>query len=120
MKLFRILLITIISFLLISGCKKSPPTESDDPIVVTFSDLQFETLIREILSIPTGDIMDSDMKTIYELSGIELEITSIDGIEYCENITYLRIRNNQISDISPLVQNQGIGSGDIIWLNLNP
>ena len=100
--IFRAFFITIISFLIIFGCKNSSPTESDDPIVVTFSDLQFETLIREILSIPTGDIMKSDMMTIDELSGIEREISDISGIEYCENITYLRIRNNNISDISPI------------------
>ena len=102
MKLSRALLITIIYFLIIFGCKNSSPTESNDPTVITFSDSKFEEVIREILNKPTGDITKEDMLSIYELSGIEREIVNIDGIEYCENLTYLRIRNNRISDISPI------------------
>ena len=98
----KVFLITIISFLIICSCKNSSPTEHDAPIIVTFSDSEFEEVIREKLNQPTGDITKEDMLSIYELSGIEREIINIDGIEYCENITYLRIRNNNISDIDPI------------------
>jgi len=105
MKLFRISLITIISFLLISGCKKSSPTKSDDitdPNVITFSDENFEDLIREILYKPNGDITKTNMMQISNLSGYEREISNIDGIEYCENIENINLRTNQITDISGL------------------
>jgi len=35
-------------------------------------------------------------------------------------LTYLELWDNQISDISPLVQNAGLAEGDKIYLGTNP
>ncbi len=110
--------------------------------VITFSDANFEALIRVTLNKPTGNITDSDMETITSLSGGGWNISNISGIEYCTNLQTLTLWGNQISNISslsnllnlkvigmdanqiidiyPLVQNSGIGSGDIVYLTNNP
>jgi Leucine-rich repeat (LRR) protein len=164
MRLIKVLILIIISFLSIYSCKKSNTTKSGEPIVINFSDPAFEALIREVLNIPSGDITHYDMIAIDNLSGYERGISSIDGIEYCKNLLRINIRTNQISDISPLaelnrlmyinlwtnqisdisalaelpditnlylggnhiediyplIQNQGIGSGDIVVISYNP
>ena len=35
------------------------------------------------------------------------------------SLTWLRLSENQISDISPLVENSGLGEGDEVWLEDN-
>ncbi len=128
---------------LIMSCGLNPAEETAEPIVVDFSDPNFEALIRETLDIPEGDITNYDMWTIKQLSGIDRNIEDISGIEYCSGLQLLRIRENNISDIEPLkelvlinyldlqynqiidikplVDNVGIGLGDdIIYLYGNP
>ena len=114
----------------------------DGGTVVTFSDTNFEALIRSTLSKPTGDITDTDMETITSLNGGGWNISDISGIEYCSNLTSLSLWGNQIIDISDLIgltnlnwidlsnnqvisinaliQNSGIGNGDIVYLTNNP
>jgi hypothetical protein len=36
------------------------------------------------------------------------------------NLSYVRLWDNQITDIKPLVDNSGIGDGDIVALTGNP
>jgi len=35
------------------------------------------------------------------------------------NLTWLGLMRNQISDISPLVENGGLGIGDVVWIENN-
>jgi Leucine-rich repeat (LRR) protein len=35
------------------------------------------------------------------------------------NLTTLYLNDNQISDVSPLVENSGLGEGDTVWLANN-
>ncbi|MBU0528518.1 leucine-rich repeat domain-containing protein [bacterium] len=115
---------------------------SNTATVVTFSDSNFEALIRSTLGKPTGNITDSDMETITAIVGSGWIISDISGIEYCTNLQSLNLENNNIVDISdlsgltnigwldlsdnqitnilPLVNNSGIASGDIVYLNDNP
>ena len=95
-------LITSFCFLLLFSCDICSLTESNDPNVVTFSDINFELAIRETLNKPSGDITKSDMLTIINLGGRNMGIISIDGIEYCKNIEFINMWDNQISDISSL------------------
>lgn len=102
MKSLHKILILLFCFLLLFSCDICSPTESDDPNVVTFSDINFEILIRDILNKQGGDITKSDLLTITQLEGWAKGINNIDGIEYCKNLEYLNLHNNQISDISVL------------------
>ena len=134
--------IALITGIIIS-CSLNPTEEDRGSIIVNFPDPNFETLIREILDIPTRDITIQDMWTIEHLSGIGRHITDITGIEYCSGLHILKLQenyiidigplvelvlldhidlqNNQISDIKPLVDNTGIGLGnDEIHLTNNP
>jgi Leucine-rich repeat (LRR) protein len=114
----------------------------DSGTVVTFSDANFEALIRSTLSKPTGDITDLDMATITTLNGGGWNISDISGIEYCTNLmtlalwgnqivdisdltgltnlSWLDLSNNQVVNISALLSNSGIGSGDTVYLTGNP
>ena len=102
----RIITILFIILFLFS-CKKTPT--GSEPDGVTFSDINFETLIREVLNKPDGDIDPADLLTITELDGRDRDISDISGIEYCTNLQILRLISNQIievSDLSPLINLQ--------------
>jgi len=50
-------------------------------------------------------------------------LTDIGPLSNLINLEELRIRGNQISDISPLLQNEGLGDEpevDTVWLTDNP
>jgi len=102
LRLFTILFIILFIF----SCKKSP-TESSH-VSVTFPDANFEILIRETLEKPTGDIFDTDLESLKELIGLDLNIVNLTGIEYCINLVYIDFSQNQITDINPLVNNAGL------------
>ena len=100
----RPLIITLSVIFIIFSCKKSP-TNSDsvsDPVAVTFPDANFETLIREALDQPTGDIFDTDLQTINVLTGDSREISDITGIEYCDNLDTLNLSRNTITELTPI------------------
>lgn len=52
------------------------------------------------------------------LSTDYLNIASLTGLEYCTNLYYLCL--NHINDVSPLVENEGLGTGGLVNLQVNP
>ena len=86
---------------------------------VTFPDPNLEAAIREALNKQEGAITDGDLAGLTELDASERGIIDLTGIEYCTNLQTLTLRGNQISDISPLLNNPGIGEGDEIDLRGN-
>ena len=87
---------------------------------VTFADPNLEAAIREAIDIPERPIYPSDLKGLISFSASERNISDLTGLEHCINLTELDLRWNQISDISPLVQNEGLGEADAIYLWGNP
>ena len=87
---------------------------------VTFADTNLEAAIREAIDILERPIYPSDLKGLISFSASEKNIADLTGMEYCTNLTDLDLGYNQISDISPLVQNEGLGEGDAISLQGNP
>ena len=139
--------ISVIAIALITGlimsCSLNPAEEDPKPIIVNFTDPNFEALIRENLEIPDRDITNQDMWSIQELNGDNRNISNLTGIEYCSGLhtlkiqennindleplrelvllNYLSLQNNQITDIKPLAENVGLGIGnDIIYIFGNP
>ena len=87
---------------------------------VTFTDPNLEAAIREAIDIPERPIYPSDLKGLISFTALEKNIADLTGLEYCTNLTELDLGYNQISDISPLVQNEGFGEADAIYLQGNP
>jgi hypothetical protein len=87
---------------------------------VTFADSNLEAAIREAIDIPERPIYPSDLKGLISFAASERNISDLTGLEYCTNLTELDLRGNEISDISPLVHNEGLGEGDAIYLQGNP
>ena len=100
-------------------------TYPDDEVIV-WKDAVFESIIREYLGKPEGDIVYADVKEIYAIvidglskeyiidshnenydifSGeITGEIQSIADIKYFTSLSVLDLTDNNISDISPLAE----------------
>lgn len=88
---------------LTNSLSKTVIIQEQNNSVITFPDANFETLIREVLNKPQGDITIFDLGTITSISLVNnRNITNIHGIEYCSNLKYFVFLNNPISDIGPL------------------
>jgi hypothetical protein len=109
---------------------------------VTFADPNLEAAIRQAIDVPGRPIYPSDLKGLTSFSASERNISGLTGLEHCINLTYLDLSHNQISNISPLgnltnlaylqldlnqisninplVQNEGFGEGDAIYVQGNP
>ncbi len=68
--------------------------------VVEFPDPALETVIRETIHKPTGDILDTDLLGVQRLNGDNKGITDLTGLGFCVNLKALYLDHNQISDMS--------------------
>ncbi len=75
-RLFTILFVILFIF----SCKKSPT--GSDSVIITFPDANFEVLIRETLSKPTGDISKTELETITDIYSHSGEISNIPKLRY--------------------------------------
>jgi len=96
------------------------PREWTTPIQVTLPDANLEDVIREAISKPNGPINISDLESLTTLEAEELGISNLTGLEYCVNLYELNLSSNNISDISPLIENSGLAVEDTVYLNGNP
>jgi len=87
---------------------------------VTFPDVNLEAAIREAINNPEGPIYFSGLESLTTLEAQERGISDLTGLEYCVNLEYCDLRSNNISDISPLVENSGLSVEDTVYLNGNP
>ncbi|MEE2963160.1 MAG: protein kinase [Acidobacteriota bacterium] len=83
---------------------------------VRFPDTNLEAAVREALGQADGPLTRRDLETLTELDA-ELEaegreIQELTGLEYCGNLTWLNLDNNQITDLAPLA-----GLTQLIWLD---
>lgn len=90
------------------------------PIPVAFPDPNLEAVIREAIGKSSEDIYTTELEGLGSLDCSGRDITDITGLEYCTGLTKLWLRNNQISNIEPLVLNAGISAGDTVNLYSNP
>ncbi|MFC1731887.1 leucine-rich repeat domain-containing protein [candidate division KSB1 bacterium] len=76
------------------------------------------------LHLEANDIEDiSALRNLTLLETLYLsinKITDISVIKYLNNVNIMRLFSNQIEDILPLVENTGIGEGDVVMLDDNP
>ena len=91
-----------------------PPLETG--IVVTIPDSNLEQAIRWELDKPTGDLTETDLASLVSLPADDIGISSLEGLQYCVNLTYLDLSGNYISDLSPL---QGLAQLEYLYLDVN-
>lgn len=70
--------------------------------VVNFPDEALDSLIRETISLPTGDIHLSDLEDLTDLAAEDAGITDLSGIENCLDLHWINLMGNNISDLTPL------------------
>jgi hypothetical protein len=109
---------------------QKPEEETQDKVEIQegiqFADKRLENIIRGAIRTFEGAILKSDLKGLTKLDATvgkisrAGKITDLSGIEHCTELQRLDLRYNQISDISPLVNNSGIGEGDRVDLRDNP
>ncbi len=71
-------------------------------LAVSFPDPSLEAAVREALSMPSGDISESDLAGLVSLSADGRGIVDLAGLEHCTKMTTLSLLNNQITDLMPL------------------
>ena len=84
--------------------------------IATFADMDLEDKVRDAISIPYGDLLKSDLYDLKTLDASNSSISNLEGIENCTYLEYLNLSHNNITDISYLVQNPGLGKGDTVKL----
>ena len=103
---------TVGSFM-IECCNKT----EEKPLIY---DAPLEKAVRERLGIPEGPVYASDLAGLTSLEASGSGVADIRGLEYCTGLTELDLSFNRISDISPLVRDEGLGAGDVVYLSGNP
>ena len=86
-----------------------------------FPDANLRNAVKTTLSITNdADLCINGMGGLTFLIASLSTISDLTGLEYATNLTNLDLLFNQITDISALVSNSGLGSGDVIYLDFNP
>ena len=88
--------------------------------IINFPDPNLGTAIRQAIGKTNGEIYTTDLSGLTYLNASNSGIIDITGLKYCTSLKNLWLRNNQISEIEPLVLNDGISAGDTVNLEGNP
>lgn len=64
--------------------------------------MNLEIAIREAIDKPIGEISKEELEQLTKLSGSNMGIKSIEGIEYCINLKEIHLIGNEISNIDSL------------------
>lgn len=86
----------------------------------SFPDPVLRQIVRHTCGKDFGFVTQSDLERITEIHATGKHITSIEGLEKCTGLEFLSFNYNYISNISPLVQNSGMGAGDHVGVDFNP
>lgn len=98
----------LISVGIFSGCCGGKPEAS-----IMFPDPALESVMRMELRKPFFMICVWELLKINELNARGMGIKDISGLEYCENLVKLDLRDNAITSISPLRNLK-----NLVWLDL--
>ena len=108
------------------GAQGTGPTDASDPgnvgtRIVDIPDANLRAAIEAALGKASGATITVDkMATLTGLDAQESNIRVLTGLEFATNLTWLWLWGNNISDISPLVANTGLGKGDTVDVRGNP
>ena len=81
--------------------EKARELKLTDDVAVVFANKNLETAVRETLEMRQGPLTRGHLKRMKELV-VEEPVDNLTGLEHAVNLTKLYLRDNQISDVSPL------------------
>ena len=88
---------------------------------VKLPDPNLRAAVETLLGKASGAIITTaDMANLTHFHARNIDINDLTGLESATNLTYLSLNDNNISDISPLIANTGLGTGDHVHLWGNP
>ena len=73
-----------------------------DYTVVKFPDPNLESVVREAIRKPVGDIYAGEMGNIAQITAKSRGVANITGLEHAVNLAVLDLEDNEIADIGPL------------------
>jgi hypothetical protein len=71
-------------------------------VAVHIADSVLERMVREQIQKPTGDLLTSDVDTIWQLVVQNSGITTLEGLQHFSSLIVANFASNEISDLSPL------------------
>jgi len=92
----------VIFILPLISCVKPDNTGTSDSSNINIADMNLEIAIREAIDKPIGEISKEELEQLTKLSGSNMGIKSIEGIEYCINLKEIHLIGNEISNIDSL------------------
>ena len=107
MKINLVVLSILAIIVLFTGCTDT---------VVEFNDKNLETVIRQEINKPTGDVYLSDVSEIKVLDLGNREITDISALASLTNLESLDLKDNNITDINALAN---LTKLERLWLDRN-
>jgi hypothetical protein len=88
--------------------------------VLTIPDPGLEQALRDATTTPSGYLRDDDLEILTTLDASSRNITSLEGLQNCVNLTELNLMGNQISDLQFLIDNAVLNDGSTVRLTGNP
>ncbi|MCR8629948.1 leucine-rich repeat domain-containing protein [Paenibacillus radicis (ex Xue et al. 2023)] len=90
-----------------SGCSAGAPKQVENRSMqadqtVIFKDQALDTIIREELKRPTGEVRKKDVETLTELRASQKNIVELTGLENLTNLKKIVLNDNPLKDINPL------------------
>jgi hypothetical protein len=102
------------------GSDSDADTDNECEGEITFPDVNLDAFIRELLGVSSDYVIRSE--DVYQITSVEAneqEISDLKGMECMTGLIYLDMSDNQISSISPLVDNAGINNEDEVNIKNN-
>ncbi len=95
-------IITVVLMLTLVLSSLSVAYANNEAVII--EDPNLEIAIRQAINKPTGEITQENMMGIQSLEINNVDINSLEGLQYAKRIESLRINNNdsQLTDLSPL------------------
>ena len=110
MRCTSLLCISLLIFTLSSQAALNPNVTGK---VVDIPDINLEGVFRAQLGIPSNLLTSTDLAGLTHLSVIHTEITSLAGLEYCNDLVHLSLIGVKIKDIRPIAKLKNLR-----WLDL--
>ena len=71
---------------------------------VSFPDPALDSVMREMLNIPSGAVHRSDLSYVAFVDANEANIASLEGLQYCPILQQIYMSRNQVASLTPLGQ----------------